>query len=92
MTRTWHSLGNRLSFQQRRSGLTLIELVVAVAILFLVLVILLPAPTRGRVAARRTQCKNNLKQIGLALHNDMTEHGVFPPACTVDDNGQRLHS
>ncbi|MDB5343087.1 MAG: hypothetical protein JWP89_1464 [Schlesneria sp.] len=54
--------------------------------------LLIPAPTRSRVAARRTQCKNNLKQIGLALHNYHEHYGTFPPAYTVDSNGTRLHS
>ena len=47
---------------------------------------------RGREAARRTQCKNNLKQIGLALHLYHDVHHAFPPAYTVDANGRRLHS
>lgn len=52
----------------------------------------LPKMTRGRVAARRTQCKNNLKMIALALHNYHDVYAAFPPAYTVDENGQRLHS
>ena len=52
----------------------------------------LPKMTRGREAARRTQCKNNLKQIALALHNYHDFYEAFPPAYTVNENGQRLHS
>ena len=52
----------------------------------------LPPMTRGREAARRTQCKNNLKQIALALYNYHDVYDAFPPAYTVDENGQRLHS
>jgi hypothetical protein len=62
-----------------------------IAFAMLLLVLLMPF-SRGREPAYRTQCKNNLKQIGLALHNYHDEHGVFPPAFTVDENGKRLHS
>ena len=51
-----------------------------------------PPMTRGREAARRTQCKNNLKHIAIALHNYHDLYDAFPPAYTVDENGQRLHS
>ncbi|WP_250847085.1 DUF1559 domain-containing protein [Aquisphaera insulae] len=46
----------------------------------------------GREAARRAQCVNNLKQIALAMHNYVSDHGALPPACTVDPSGRRLHS
>ena len=52
----------------------------------------LPSINRGREPARRTQCKNNLKTIALALHNYHDVYAAFPPAYTVDENGQRLHS
>ena len=75
-----------------RSGLTLIEGIVVAVILLLLIAFLMPPMRNARGAARRTQCKNNLKMIGLALHNYATDHGAFPPAYTVDERGQRLHS
>lgn len=64
----------------RKKGFTLIELLVVIAIIAVLIALLLPAVQQAREAARRTQCKNNMKQMGLAIHNYESTHGRFPSA------------
>ena len=69
-----------------RNGFTLIELLVVIAIIAILIALLLPAVQQAREAARRTQCKNNMKQLGLAVHNFESTYGKLPYGMLRRDN------
>jgi len=75
-----------------RRGFTLIELLVVIAIIAVLIALLLPAVQQAREAARRTQCRNNLKQLGIALHNYLDTHRAFPPNGVANATGTQTWS
>ncbi len=77
----------------KRPRVTFLRVLLGLAIVFILAALLIPPVTRGGgEVRRRTQCKNNLKQIALALHNYADIYDALPPAYTVDADGRPLHS
>ncbi|GAB4147156.1 MAG: hypothetical protein Tsb009_20190 [Planctomycetaceae bacterium] len=79
---------------RRQRAFTLIELLVVIAIIAILIALILPAVQQAREAARRAQCKNNLRQMAIGLHNYLEAHGSFPPGIVAssDDMTNAMHS
>ncbi|MCA9109736.1 MAG: DUF1559 domain-containing protein, partial [Planctomycetaceae bacterium] len=91
-------MNHRLTLKEsrKRSAFTLIELLVVIAIIAILVALLLPAVNQAREAARQTACRNNIRQLALALHNYQSSHRVFPfgvlGTSGSTSQNQRLHT
>ena len=79
-------------FKTCRRGVTTKEVLIIVVLAGLVVALLLPAVQRSTGGGFRPRCQNNLKQIGLSLHNYHEEYGSIPPAYVIDQDGRPLYS